>query len=206
MIKIKRFKITLREREILRRAKKKKMDLALTGFNTEGEVQTFLQSLPSLLQPAVLYDSFSPDTIQRLSESSARSFSDPSFVNALSPVPGLAFSVGIATLGNRISEFSQSLGGSEQPLRAELVALAKEVALEEATQFALSLIEGEAKEEKCELSPIQNITDPSLLQTLFVELETEKIGVAWKENQPMPLATTAFSVSWLAKRGKTAKR
>lgn len=166
----------MKAREILRRAKKRKIDFTTTGFSNEGEVDAFLQSLLPKLEPAVLYNSFP---------------SDHPTLGDLSPVPGLAFSVGVGTLGN---------GLAAEGLQNPWVSLAQEVCLEETVRFALSLIEEEAKEEKCELSPIQNIATPPLLQTLFVELETEKIGVSWKENQPFPIATAVFSVSWIAKK------
>lgn len=171
MRKIIGFKIELRPKEIARKAKKSNLDIS----GLDSSIQRALKHL----KPAVLFDSFPAEK-------------DPE--ENLSPLPGLAFSLALATLGESWDEQN-----SQDPLYPVL----SQVALEEAVRFVSSLVAEEALQEKCELSPVSLITDPSICEEALKRLNGFKIGVSLLEGKLTPPSTLAFSVSWIAKTRKT---
>ncbi len=188
MKKVIGFKLSLRVKEIQRRAKKAKFDLATTGLQ-EPELQPLLTAAERTLKPAVLYDTFAaPDPDQ----------------TALSPMPGLAYSLVLASLGDGLSK-QREKARQENPAQLPLWDIAEETALDEAVRFATTLLEDEAARESCELSPISAISDGGALETVARKLEGAKIGVRVDGGKLAPSASTACSVSWLSKtkgRGK----
>ncbi|MBI4386726.1 MAG: hypothetical protein HY551_05035 [Elusimicrobia bacterium] len=183
MRKIRGFKLNLRLKEAQRRAKKAKLDLAAQNLGTDAELTALLSEFSKSAQASVLFDSL------------------PAEDSALSPLPGSAFSVGLASLGPDTGLFSERniLASSAPTERREFWDIVSRCALEDATQFALALIEEEAKEEQCELSPLQYLTDPSILQAALSRLEGHKIGVTLSPKGLRPIHSLAFSLSWLAR-------
>lgn len=180
MRKIKNFKLAWRVKEILRRARKAGLPPAATGLDGEDAVAAFLAGLTPALRPAVVFDSFGAQ-----SEGAA-----------LAPLPGLACSLGLATLG---AAFDEAVRAVAAPPRARLAALAGQAALDQALQFAGALVAEEAAAEKCELSPLQPLTDAAALAQLLELLDGSKIGVTFRDGRLAPACSAAFSISWIAK-------
>jgi len=187
MRKIKNFKLAWRVKEVVRRAKKSGVKLADAGFESEDALAAFLATLTPALSPAVLFDSFGAKTDAA----------------ALAPLPGLACSLGLATLG---PAFDQALAQVEEGPRAKLAAVAARTALDQALQFAGALIAEEAVGEKCELSPLQPLTEAATLSGLLERLDASKIGVSFRDGALTPAFSAAFSVSWIAKPRSRSSR
>lgn len=188
MRKIRGFKLKLRIKEIQRRAKKAKLDLTAAGLTADVALEAWLGKVSAAAAPAVLYDSFPAEE-----------------AIGLAPMPGLACSLAIATLGPDLDAFAEKLS-AERPAEAPLFDLAAAAALEEAARFVLQLVETEAAQERCSLSPIHSLEGREPLEAILAKLEGHKIGVALGEAGLRPKRSTAFSVSWLAarkSRGKT---
>lgn len=167
MRKIIGFKLVIRPHEVKRRAKKAKLELP-----AETELQRLLDACARSIAPAVLFDTFKhPDPDQPI----------------LSPMPGLAYSVVLATLGERFEALDP------------LAQVVRETALDEAVRFATSLLEDEAAKDACELSPITAIGGGPGLEAVIRKLEGSKIGVELDGDCLKPGATLAVSLSWLSK-------
>jgi len=98
--KIKGFKVVLRPHEVKRRAKKAKLDLEAAGLS-DPALNKFLERAAKALAPGVVFDTFGhPDPDQA----------------ALSPMPGLAYSVILASLGTSFAEFAPKESGVPEGL------------------------------------------------------------------------------------------
>lgn len=167
MRKIVGFRLPIRPHEVKRRAKKLKLELP-----PEPELQALLEKAGRDAAPAVLFDTFKhPDPDQPV----------------LSPMTGLAYSVVLATLGERFD--------SDEGLMPAIRA----AAVEEAVRFATSLIEEEAAKDACALSPITPLEGSAALEAAVRKLEGSKIGVSLSEGALTPRASAAVSLSWLSK-------
>lgn len=187
MRKIKRFKLVLRHKEVLRRAKKAGLPLGSLGTDPDGDLQAFLSTLANALEPAVAFESFGAR--QPGAE--------------LAPLPGLGFSLGLATLGRG---FEAAVEAVSDPDRQAVARVAVRVALDQAAAFAGGLISEEAAAEKCELSPFQPVLEAAALEALLARIDGFKIGVSLADGALTPSCSAAFSVSWIAKpRAKTRR-
>lgn len=174
MRKIVGFKLNLRLREVLRRAKKAGLDLAGSGLD-EAELSAWLARAAKAAAPAVLFETFPhPDADQPL----------------LSPMPGLAYSLVLA-----------SVSGEQSPPNSveELRRIAEELALEECLRFAAAILQEDAAKESCELSPSTPLCDPAALEAALRKLDGSKIGVFLAQGRLTPAASLASSLSWLSK-------
>ena len=179
MRKIVGFKLSLRAKEIQRRAKKAKLDPQSTG--DEASLQALLSELSKGLKPAVLFETFPR--------------ADPDQA-ALSSMPGLAYSLILATLGE---------GFVQRETPADLWQIVVAVALEDAVAFATRLLQDDAEKESCELSPLSALAEPAAVETAVRKLDGSKIGVAAAEGRLSPAASSAVSLSWLAKSKARSK-
>lgn len=187
MRKIRGFKLKLRVKEMQRRAKKAKLDLAALGLAGEPQLQSWLEKVSAAAAPAVLYDSFPAEE-----------------ATGLSPMPGLACSLAVATLGPDLDAFAERIQ-SDRPGETPLLELAGQAALEEAVRFVLTLVEDEAAEERCTLSPIHYLLEREQQAAILAKLEGHKIGVALGETGLRPVRSIAFAASWLARRASRTK-
>ncbi|MBI4375592.1 MAG: hypothetical protein HY549_03990 [Elusimicrobia bacterium] len=188
MPKIIGFKIPLRIREVQRRGKKLGLKLE-EGEADERALQEFLNQALKALRPAVLFDTFPhPDPEQPL----------------LSPMPGLAYSLVLATLGPKLAAFRGQNEITGIPGSAFWPAI-EEVALEETVRFATSLLEGDAAGESCELSPLVKLSEAPAMEAVLRKLDSAKIGVSLMNGAIEPSATCAFSLSWLSKSKSKGK-
>lgn len=169
MRKIIGFKLPLRLKETQRRAKKAKIE------KSEEEFQKLLDDAAKTLKPAVLFDTYQADEDQKV----------------LSPLPGLAYSVVLTTLGPAFDAFCSEWG--------KLGEVVRDQAVEEGVRFATGLLAEEAARDACELSPLNPLSEAAALETALKKLDGAKIGVSFADGKLVPAASAACSLSWLAK-------
>jgi hypothetical protein len=180
--KIKGFKLVLRPHEVRRRAKKAGVDLEAAGL-TEPVLLKTLERLARTVVPGVLFDTFGhPDADQPI----------------LSPMPGLAYSLILASLG--AESFPAAAREKEAALPVSLWPVLEETALDECVRFASHILADEAEKDNCELSPINSLSDGSALEAVVRKLDGAKLGVSISDGRTLlPSASIAVSLSWLAK-------
>ena len=180
MRKIKGFKLVLRPHEVRRRAKKAGLDLEAAGL-PEPVLAKTLERLAKALAPGVLFDTFGhPDPDQPL----------------LSPMPGLAYSLILASLGDGFGP----VRGAEAAVPEALWPVLDETALDECVRFASGLLADEAAKDNCELSPITQLSDKTALEAALRKLDGAKLAVSVHDGgQLTPPASVIVSLSWLAK-------
>jgi hypothetical protein len=178
--KIKGFKLTLRPHVVKQRSKKAKLDLEAAGLN-DLALGKFLERAAKALTPGVVFDTFGhPDADQPL----------------LSPMPGLAYSVILAGLGESFGP----IRAKEEAIPERLWPILEEHALDEAVRFASALLSDEAEKDNCELSPLNPLASPEALEAALRKLDAaNKLGVSLVEGRLSPSASLAVSQSWLAK-------
>ena len=187
MRKIKGFKLVLRPHEVKRRARKAGVDLEAAGL-TEPVLLKTLDRLAKALVPGVLFDTFGhPDPDQA----------------TLSPLPGLAYSLILASLGDG---FPPALREKEASLPAALWPVLEETALDECVRFSANIIADEAEKDNCELAPITELSELPALEAVVRKLDGAKLGAAVVEGALTPAASLAVSLSWLAKSKAKGRR
>lgn len=179
MRKIKGFKLVLRPHEVKRRAKKAGLDLEASGLG-EPALLKFLERAAKGLVPGVLFDTF-PATDADHAQ--------------LSPMPGLAYSLILASLGEGFAAVREK----EPSLPDALWPILTEVALDEAVRFTSGLISDEAEKDNCDLSPLTTVGAGAALEAVLRKLDGAKLGVTALEGRLSPSASVAVSLSWLAK-------
>ena len=180
MRKIKGFKLTLRPHVVKQRSKKARFDLEAAGLN-DLVLGKFLERAAKALSPGVVFDTFGhPDADQPL----------------LSPMPGLAYSLILAGLGEGFGPFR----AKEADIPEWLWPILEEHALDESVRFASALLADEAEKDNCELSPLNPISAAEALEAALRKLDAgSKLGDALSEGRLVPSASLAVSQSWLAK-------
>jgi hypothetical protein len=177
--KIKGFKLVLRPHEVKRRAKKAGLDLEAAGL-AEPVLVKFLERAAKGLVPGVLFDTYGPtDAEQEL----------------LSPMPGLAYSLILASLGEGFAAVREK----ESAMPEGLWPVLTEVGLDESVRFASNIIADEAEKDNCELSPLTTLSEGPALEAVLRKLDGAKLGVTALEGRLAPSASVAVSLSWLAK-------
>ena len=180
MRKIKGFKLTLRPHEVKRRAKKSRIDLEAEGLS-DPVLAIFLERAAKTLAPGVVFDTFGhPDPDQPL----------------LSPMPGLAYSLILAGLGDAFTPLKET----ETAIPAGLWTILEEHALDEAVRFASGIIADEAEKDGCELSPLTPLVELGALAAALRKLDgAAKLGVSVEDSKLFPTPSLIVSQSWLAK-------
>jgi hypothetical protein len=185
--KIKGFKLVLRPHEVKRRAKKLGLDLDAAGLPDAALAKT-LERLAKTLSPGVLFDTFGhPDADQPL----------------LSPLPGLAYSLILAGLGEG---FPAAIRAQETAIPEALWAALLDTGLDECVRFASAIIADEAEKDNCELSPLTPITGVAAVEAAHRKLDGAKLGVNFADGKLVPEAALVVSLSWLAKSKAKGRR
>jgi len=179
--KIKGFKLTLRPHVIKQRSKKGRIDLEAAGLS-ELPLTKFLERASKALSPGVVFDTFGhPDAEAPL----------------LSPMPGLAYSLILASLGEGFGALKEKEASA---VPEALWPVLVDHALDEAVRFASALISDEAEKDNCELSPLNPLGSPEALEAALRKLDAAaKLGVTLENGRLVPAASLAVSQSWLAK-------
>ncbi len=210
MRKIKRFKITLREREILNRLMRELPLLRRAGFQSQPEVSAFILSVFKQIDPGVVYE-FNQDAHWELDDQSI--------------LHKEMFSACAVTLGNQLTAFLESLPNDDKRTAAITVILEF---LKTAILFVVDLIKEQAQKEECETLDLQFVYIPPFgaagapkmlreavrlektvadkaLPSILPHLKSEKIDVSLTDDgRLLPPYTTVFFVPWqkAKKKGK----
>jgi hypothetical protein len=184
MRKIRDFKLHLHFKELRRRARRS-IDLAAAGANDDASFQAVLDRLAASARPAVMFESFGPEA------ETAK----------LSPIPGLAHTLGVGTLGPAIAPLIAE-ARAQSEARGLLYELVAAYGLEQIVHFVTDLLQDELETERCELSPIHYVVDPAALAAVLTALPGAKINVEIVEGRLAPEHTTAWCLSWIALRGR----
>ncbi|MFA5139479.1 MAG: hypothetical protein WC728_09635 [Elusimicrobiota bacterium] len=189
MRKIRGFRLRLPVKETRRRTRKA-VDLAALGLAEEPRFSRYLDEFSASLQPAVIFDSFGPESMD---------------TEAFAPIPGLAHTLGLATLGPETSQKAAEERGRGEA-HGKLYDLCAGLALEASVQFVIGLITDEVEAERCDLSPIQYLTDAEALGLALEKLEGSKIGIKLEANRLVPEYSAAFCLSWISRRRSKSGR
>ncbi|MBI5244767.1 MAG: hypothetical protein HY922_13945 [Elusimicrobia bacterium] len=190
MRKIRGFRLALHPKEMRRRLRRL-ANLQACGVEDEAAFERHIASVSKSLQPAVVFDSLGPE-----SKETAR----------ISPIPGLAHTIGFATLGPG-ADGLLALERSAGPERGKLAERILQMALDECVRFVIGLIAEEVEAERCDLSPIHYVSDPGQLALLSEKLGASKIGLALEDGGGLkPRSSSAFCLNWIVRpRGRRSK-
>ena len=210
MRKIKRFKISSREREILNRLMRELPLLRRAEFKSQQEVSAFIADLFKLIDPGVVYE-FNQDAHWELDNT-----------NILHKE---MFSACAVTLGDKLTPFLENLPNEDKRTVSLTVILEF---LKTAVLFVLDLVKEQAQKEECEtldmqfvyLPPfgaagapkmlresvrIEKTTAVQILPVILPHLQAEKIDVSLTPSgELLPAYTAVFFVPWqkAKKKGK----
>jgi hypothetical protein len=188
MTKIKNFRITLRPREI-GRILKNQDHLQLTPA-LEASIDHAAKESKRFLTPAALYT-----TLTRATAEKATSIALPK--------AAIAVSVIAVTIGRAVEDELASAVSRADALQAALLAAIRQEGLAQSIQFAIRLIQDQAKDEECEMSEAWAVTEPPLLPSLATLLGIQRIGIELDTEDPvLPSYARLVWSAWtpLAKR------
>jgi len=211
MRKIKRFKITSRQREILNRLMRDLPLLRRAEFKSQPEVSAFILTLFKLLDPGVVYE-FNQDAHWELDNNNI--------------IHKEMFSACAVTLGKPLEDFISTLPNEDKKTAAVIVALEF---LKTAILFVSDLIKEQAEKEECEtldlqyayLPPFVQLAAPKMLREAVVlektiadkalpvvleKLNAGKIDVTFDQGVITPRYTALFLVPWQKKTRKKGKK
>ena len=209
MRKIKRFKISTRQKEITRKVMRLGVDLSADGLTDEIALTRFVVDLSKKLDPGTVYE-LNENVLWDLPEHTVAA-------------QGM-FSACAVTLGGACTDYAASLQGNTQ-LAAQTVLFEF---LRTATLFVLDLVKEQAEKEEYEALDPQFVYVPKLglaptpklfqdsprvseetavkiLPELLKRVNSEKIDVSLSGEQLTPTATVVFIVPWQKKRRKGKK-
>lgn len=204
MRKIKRFKIPVYSYEVLRKARKHRIDLASIGLADETAVREHASALAAALEPAVVFEYLPPED-----EAAAR-------INGEAKLP---MTVGILTLGK---SFEEKLANPPDDTHKRLARIAAQVFMQTAVSVTADLAVREAEPEGFELGPAIYIAacpepelppqeatavplfENELIKGLCARLEAAKIGVSFDIGAFTPKYSAVFALPWLSKKKKKA--
>ena len=210
MRKIKRFKITSREREIYNRLMRELPLLRRAGFASQPQVAAFIQEIFKQIDPGVVYE-FNQDAHWELDDQSV--------------VHKEMFSACAVTLGYKLAPYLAALPNEDKRTVAKMVLLEF---LKTAITFVADLIKEQAEKEECETLELQFVYLPPFgvagapkmlreavkldktiadkaLPVIIPNLHAEKIDVSLApDNTLQPAYTAVFFVPWqkAKKKGK----
>ena len=198
MRKIRKFKIPIYTYDILRKAKKRKIDLFAMGLADQDSSKEYISSIAAALEPSTMFDQLAPD-------------------EALAGKPGLnggTCTIGVITLGAAFEEKLKAITDPEVFRLAETAAL---VFAETGLKAVSELINQEAVAEGFELADPRYLfsvpepetdekpsyqSDPDTLSAILARLSGDKIGVGLADGALTPKYTLIFCIPWLAKKAK----
>ncbi len=209
MRKIKRFKISTRQKEIMRKVQRLELDLSAAQLTDEVALTRFILDLSKKLDPGTVYE-LNENVLWDLPEHTVAA-------------EGM-FSACAVTLGAESTAYADTLQGHVQ-LAAQTILFEF---LRTATLFVLDLVKEQAEKEEYETLDPQFIYVPKLglapepklfkdaprvpedtafkiLPELLKRVSSEKIDVALQDNVLTPPATVVFIVPWQKKKRKGKK-
>jgi len=200
MRKIKKFKIPIYTYDILRKARKRKIDLFSLGLADQESAKEHVASLASALEPSTVFDLVEPGE----EFSAKRGFFRPG-----------QGTLGVITLG---AAFEARLAAVTDPGLRSLAETAAVVFAETGLKVVSELIEQEIAPEGLSLGEPSLIfaepvllddpgaaplpEDPEVLPDCLARLSADKIGVRFDSGRLSPRHTLLFAAPWLAGKKK----
>lgn len=209
MRKIKRFKISTRQKEITRKVLRLGLDLSGAQLNTELELTAFVLELAAKLDPGTVYE-FNENALWDLGHEAVAA-------------QGM-FSACAVTLGQGVTDYADSLPPAKQ-LIAQTVLFEF---LRTAVLFVADLVKEEAEKDECETLLAQFVHVPKLglapepklfkeaqrtdeetarkiLPKLLQRVQSGKIDVSYDGAAVLPQATAVFIIPWQKKKRRGKK-
>ena len=211
MRKIKRFKITSREREILNRLMRELPLLRRAGFQNQPEVSAFILDIFKQIDPGVVYE-FNQDAHWELDDQSI--------------IHKEMFSACAVTLGDKLTPYLAALPSDDSRTAAVTVILEF---LKTAVNFVADLVKEQAQKEECEALDLQFVYIPPFgaagapkmlreavrvekavankaLPVILPNLNADKIDVSLAaDGSLLPPYTAVFFVPWQKAKRKGKK-
>ncbi|HBA59721.1 MAG TPA: hypothetical protein DCZ92_02640 [Elusimicrobia bacterium] len=202
MRKIKNFKIQVYSYEVLRRARKHKLDLAGIGLDDEAAMREYASGLATALEPALVFEYLAPEDALAMR------------INGDTPSP---LTAGILTLG---APFEAKVDAAADDTHKRLNRIAAQIFLNTAVGVTTGLALREAEPEGFELSPAIYISscpeqesqpqeatsvplyENELIKALCARLEADKIGVSFDTGAFSPKYSAVFALPWLSRKKK----
>ncbi|MDR0292057.1 MAG: hypothetical protein LBI01_04750 [Elusimicrobium sp.] len=201
MNKIKKFKISLRRKSIAQKILRANLDLKAAGIDNELELDKFIVSLYSSLNPGVVYRLFDGAPLE---------------LEALGLNNKEIFSACVLTLGSETENRISQMPNSHMQTAANIALFEF---LRAAAQFAAELIKEQAGKEDFETDGFEILYAPSfayaqepkflsdaprtppetaakILPAVFESVNTAKINAAFENGAVTPKATVAFFAPW----------
>ena len=209
MRKIKRFKISTRQKEITRKVLRMGLDLPAAGLNGEIELTRFVLDLAKQLDPGTVYE-FTENALW-------------DFEEQIVSAEGM-FSVCAVTLGKKATDYIAAFEPAKQ-LAAQTILFEF---LRTAVMFVTDLIKEQAEKEECEAQDPQFVYVPKLglapepklfkdaarlnpqtaekiLAPMLASIQSEKIELSADQGTLCPQASTVFIIPWQKKKRKGKK-
>ncbi len=190
MTKIKNFRITPRVREMARWLKKER------GLETTPELEVSIEQVAKeakrWVEPAAVYTTL---TRQIAEKTTAISF----------PEKAIAVSVVAVSIGPALE--LERHAAESVPSRESLLAALQQEALHQALHFVIRLVQEQAKEEDCEMSPPVSDIQTPIASSLATLVGVQRIGITLDASAPElpPHARMAY-LFWTPVGKETAKR
>lgn len=207
MRKIKRFKISTRQKEIVRKLLRSDIDLKQAGLEDEVAVSRFVLSIAAQLDPGTVYE-LNQDALWELDHQ-----------NLLHKE---MFSACVVTLGAEIEKYIALIADEQRLIAANTVIFEF---LRTSVLFVADLVKEQADKEEYETGDLEFIHIPSLgvaavpkifregikaetelarkaLPIILEKLNASKIDVAACEGNLTPKSTVVFLIPWLKKKRK----
>jgi len=210
MLKIKKFKISVHNKEILRRIMQAKIDITSAGFSSNGDVEDFIFELASKLDPGVVYETFETKDVK---------------LEGIDMEDKTIFTAGIVSLGKQIEK---EIEKENQKEKSTVINIAVLGFLKTAYNFVYELIKNQAKKENFEIDKdymlyypqFNYVREPKFIQTaeklekeisqktintLCDILKPEKIETKFIDDNFTSKYTIAFISRWSKKKRKGQK-
>lgn len=177
LTKIKNFRISLRPRDVAREWKQ--LRGAPLSPEEESRLEPALSRVKTLMKPASVYLTLTRQTAV-------------SMLPLELPAKAVAISVAAVTIGGAMREALSSEFSGEEAL---LFAAIEKHAVEQASAFALRLIQDQSRGEECELLEPHHLQEAEVRQKACTMLQTPRVGIR-PEGEPQPFERL-WSVVWM---------
>lgn len=191
MTKIKNFRITLRPRDVARWLKANR-GLATTP-ELEASIDAAIKSVKPTLKTAAIYT-----TLTRVTGEKVTPLAYPS--------KSVAASIIAVTVGPELETARSAAETNGDTGQESLFAALQQEGLAQAIHFAIRLIQEQAKEEDCEMSPAIPSDDGTVLKPLAELLGLQRVGIDFNPDAPTLPAHARIVWTFWTPLGKGGKR
>lgn len=193
--KIKKYKITVRPFGVLRHLKKQ-IKIESAQEPQDSDLESMICKVQPHITPCALYTSFSKTEIPPALETLWKS----------SPPKSLSLSVIAATLGKPIEQEIERVSRENDSFQGALWNSVARESLEQSFNFIEKLIEEEAREDSCVLSPLLPASSQEI-NPIFKSLESHKAEMMLNDSgQVVPLFTGVRYCFWIPAKGLKPKK